>query len=51
MESYGIMKVGTVMTIDQRQFIGWHPMVDKHIKTVADINLKELNKKLLNKLE
>ena len=46
-----LMKVGTVMTIDQRQFIGWHPMVDRHINKVANLNLKEVNADILKKLK
>lgn len=50
-KAMALMKVGTVMTIDQRQFIGWHPMVDKHVKNIANINLKELNAEILKKLK
>jgi len=50
-KAMALMKVGTVMTIDQRQFIGWHPMVDRHIKKVANLNLKELNDTILKKLK
>jgi len=50
-KAMALMKVGTVMTIDQRQFIGWHPMVDRHVKKIANINLKELNQEILKTLK
>ncbi|MDB0603175.1 hypothetical protein PL373_18990 [Tenacibaculum maritimum] len=45
-----LLKVGTKMKVEQRQFIGWHPQVDKRIKKVVDYNLQQLNKEILKKL-
>ena len=50
-KAMALMKVGTVMTIEQRQFIGWHPMVDRHISKIASLNLKELNNEIIKKLK
>lgn len=46
-----LMKVGHVMKIEQRQFIGWHPEVDQLVKSVVDDNLEEINKKVLEALK
>jgi hypothetical protein len=46
-----MMKLGTKMKIEQRQFLGWHPQVDKIIKDNADHHMKELNKQILKKLK
>ncbi|WP_417289625.1 hypothetical protein [Corallibacter sp.] len=50
-KALALQKVGKVMTVDQRQFIGWHPEVDLHIRKVIGINLKELNNNINNKLK
>ncbi|OBX20972.1 MULTISPECIES: hypothetical protein [Bizionia] len=50
-KALALQKVGAVMTVEQRQFIGWHPQVDLHIRKVIGVNLKELNAKITNKLK
>lgn len=50
-KALALQKVGKVMTVDQRQFIGWHPEVDLHIRKLADLNLQELNNNIINKLK
>lgn len=50
-KAMALMKVGTVMTIEQRQFIGWHPVVDMRIKAIANTNFMELSKSLTQKLQ
>lgn len=50
-KAMALMKVGTVMEIKQRQFIGWHPQVDLRIKKIVNTNLNELNKQLIKKLK
>lgn len=50
-KAMALMKVGTAITIEQRQFIGWHPQVDQRIKRVIDGNLNQLNKKIIKKLK
>ena len=50
-KALALKKVGAVMTVDQRQFIGWHPQVDLHIRKLIDLNLKELNNKIQQKLK
>lgn len=49
-KALALQKVGAVMTIEQRQFIGWHPQVEHRIKTVVNTNLNEVNKAIINKL-
>jgi phage gpG-like protein len=46
-----LMKIGTKMKVEQRQFLGWHPQVDAIIKSNADFHIKELNKQILKKLK
>lgn len=50
-KALALLKVGTILKIEQRQFIGWHPQVDKRIKKVVDYNLQQLNKEIINKLK
>lgn len=50
-KAMALMKVGTVMNIEQRQFIGWHPQVDVKIKKIINTNLNEVNKAILKKLK
>jgi len=46
-----MMKVGDKIKIPQRQFIGHHPMVDKSIEMVVDMNVKELEKQIFDQLK
>ena len=50
-KALALQKVGTVMTIEQRQFIGWHPQVDYMVKKIVNNNLAEVNKAIINKLK
>lgn len=50
-KALALQKVGTVMTVEQRQFIGWHPQVDVRIKKIVNNNLAEVNKAIINKLK
>ncbi len=50
-KAMALMKVGSTITIEQRQFIGWHPQVDVRIKAVVNTNLDEINKAIINKLK
>lgn len=46
-----LLKVGTVLKIEQRQFIGWHPQVDVRIKEVVNYNLEVLNSEIIKTLK
>lgn len=50
-KAMAMQPVGSKMVIDQRQFIGWHPKVDKLIDDVVKDHLKELNKQIIKKLK
>lgn len=50
-KALALMKVGTKMKIQQRQFIGHHPRVDQVIKQTADHNFKELQQYITNHLK
>ncbi|MCC4211366.1 phage virion morphogenesis protein [Leeuwenhoekiella parthenopeia] len=50
-KAMALMPVGTKMKIEQRQFIGWHPEVDKRVETIIDHNLQEYNKSLIEDLK
>lgn len=46
-----LMKVGSKIKIEQRQFIGSHPQVRKSVERAVDANIKEFDKYLKNKLK
>ncbi len=50
-KAMALLKVGTKIKVEQRQFIGWHPEVDSRIKKIVDHNLKQLNTEILKKLK
>lgn len=50
-KALALQKVGATMTIEQRQFIGWHPVVDGIISDLVADNMKEFNKALHEKLK
>lgn len=50
-KALALIKVGTKIKIDKRQFIGDHPKVGDAIKEAIDINLKELNEYMINQLK
>jgi hypothetical protein len=41
-KNLALMKVGTKMKIEQRQFIGDHPVVRQRIEDIIGVNFKEL---------
>ena len=50
-KSLALQPVGTIMNIEQRQFVGWHPKVDITIRKIATFNIQEVNNKIANKLK
>lgn len=49
-KALALMKVGTKMKIDQRQFIGHHPQVDTAIRKIVDHNIQQLASELGNQM-
>jgi len=47
-KALALKKVGSKLTIKQRQFIGHHPQVDIAVRRVVDDNFQEYNKELKN---
>lgn len=47
-KALALKKVGSKLTIKQRQFIGHHPQVDIAVRRVIDDNFQEYNKELKN---
>lgn len=50
-KALALQKVGSIMTVEQRQFIGWHPQVDVRIRNIVNNNLDELNKEIIKSLK
>ncbi|AUS04501.1 hypothetical protein [Pseudotamlana carrageenivorans] len=50
-KALALQKVGAKMTVEQRQFIGWHPQVDLHIRKIVDLNLKEMEQHIKSNLK
>lgn len=50
-KALALQKVGSKMKIKQRQFIGEHPQVRQRVEHVVDLNMKELEKEIFNKLK
>lgn len=50
-KALALQKVGAKMKIKQRQFMGDHPQVRQRIEHVVDLNFKELEKTIFNKLK
>lgn len=50
-KNLALMKVGQKMKIEQRQFIGDHPVVRQRIEDVIGLNMKELEKQIFNQLK
>jgi len=46
-----LLKVGTKMKIEQRQFIGWHPEVNRHINEIVSHNMIAVNKEIIKQLK
>jgi phage gpG-like protein len=49
-KAMALMKVGTKMKIEQRQFIGHHPQVDAAVRKIIDHNVQELAADLGNRM-
>lgn len=50
-KALALQKVGAKMKIEQRQFIGDHPVVRQRIETVIGANMKELEQHIFNQLK
>ncbi len=50
-KNLALMKVGAKMKIEQRQFIGDHPVVRQRIEDIIGVNFKELEQYYYNKLK
>lgn len=50
-KNLALMKVGQKMKIEQRQFIGDHPIVRRRIEDIVGINMKELEMYYYNQLK
>lgn len=50
-KNLALQKVGSKMKIEQRQFIGDHPIVRGRIEAVVDMNMKELERYYYNQLK
>lgn len=50
-KNLALQKVGAKMKIEQRQFIGDHPVVRERIEVVIDLNMKELEKAIYEELK
>jgi len=50
-KAMALLKVGSEITIDQRQFIGGHPQVDIAVKKIIDNNINQLDKSIIKKLK
>lgn len=48
-KALALMKVGSKMEIDQRQFIGEHPILNQRINTIIKMNMEEYSKQLIKK--
>lgn len=50
-KALALQKVGAKMKVKQRQFIGDHPQVRQRVEHVVDLNMKELQQEIFNKLK
>jgi phage gpG-like protein len=50
-KAMALLKVGTMLDIQQSQFIGWHPEVDRHIEVIVKHNVEDLNELIKTKLK
>lgn len=50
-KAMALLKIGTKIKVEQRQFIGWHPEVDRRIKKIVDHNMEQVNKNILKNLK
>lgn len=49
-KAMALLKVGTKIKIEQRQFIGHHPQVDAAVRKIVDHNVQELATDLANRM-
>lgn len=49
-KAMALMKIGTKIKIEQRQFIGHHNQIDKMVQTILDRNFKELDEYIKKQL-
>ena len=49
-KALALQKVGAVMKVKQRQFIGDHPQVRQRVEHIVDANMREIEKEILNGL-
>lgn len=50
-KALALQKVGSKMKIQQRQFIGDHPIVRQRVESIIDANFKALNQDIINLLK
>lgn len=50
-KALALKKVGSVMEVKQRQFIGWHPEVSRRIAAIHESHAKELDRMITKKLQ
>lgn len=49
-KALALQKVGAVMKVKQRQFIGDHPQVRQRVEHIVDANMREIEREILNGL-
>lgn len=49
-KALALQKVGAVMKVKQRQFIGDHPQVRQRVEQIVDKNMREIEREILNGL-
>lgn len=50
-KALALKKVGSVIEVKQRQFIGWHPEVNRRIEAIHKMHAQDLNQIITNKLK
>jgi phage gpG-like protein len=50
-KNMALKKVGSTIVMEKRQFIGWHPTLNKNIERVVNSNIKEIENYIKNKLK
>ncbi len=48
-KALALQKVGTKMTVEQRQFLGEHPIIYQRINAIVKSNMDEFNRRLIKK--
>jgi hypothetical protein len=49
-KALALQKVGAIMKVKQRQFIGDHPQVRQRVEHIVDANMREIEREILNGL-